>query len=380
MPSIFTRVLADLDIGQPFMGRRSFERARGRPYKARLGANECLFGTSPAALRVFTSRIDELAFYADPTHAELREMIAKSWCVPRQSIVVAEGIEGLLGLLVRACVEPGDIAVNSQGGYPSFDYYVRGCGGRLVRPRYLDCGTNDLEALLDAARRHRAKLVYLANPDNPTGTVLAPHDIRQLRSLLPANCLLLLDEAYFEFASADDILPSGESPANLVRLRTFSKAYGLAGLRIGYAVGQPEIIEPLERIRQHFAVTGLAQEMAKAAFEDFAFVEDVAMKTQQGREHYAAIAADIDATILPSSANFVAFDFGDERRAASAAKWLDGHDIFVRRVTEPPLGRLVRITVGPPEVRAFLAEVLGDDQWDRHQACAGTDCARTTAP
>lgn len=354
----FTRLVSGLDIRQPFPGRRELERRRGRPYKARLGANECLFGVSPAAMQVLTSGGGELAFYCDPTHRALRQVVANVWCRPCEHIVVAEGIEGLLGLFVRAFIEANDVAVTSFGGYPSFDYYVRGCGGRLVYQPYLESGTNDLGALLAAVYRHRAKLVYLANPDNPTGSMASPAEVRQLLDDLPENCVLLLDEAYVEFAAPEDVLPREEAPPNLVRLRTFSKAYGLAGARIGYAVVYPDIVVALERIRQHFAVSQLSEEMAVAAFGDDAFVADVVAQTADGREQYSVLAKRIGIESLPSSANFVAFDFGDASRAKAVADWLDDDDIFVRRPTTPPLDRLIRITVGPPGARAYLAEVL----------------------
>jgi histidinol-phosphate aminotransferase len=358
MPIAFTRVLAGLDISQPFPGRWEIERRRGRPYRARLGANECLFGVSPAAMRVAASRAGETAFYCDPTITDLREAIARSWRCSLHHVVVAEGIEGLLGLFVRALIEPGDVAATSLGAYPSFDYYVRGAGGQLAYHPYLASGSNDLDGLLQVARSRRAKLLYLANPDNPTGAQVALSDLRRLLDGLPDDCLLLLDEAYIEFAAADEVLPPEESRPNLVRLRTFSKVYGLAGARVGYAVASPEIVSVLDRIRQHFAVSKLSQEMALAALFDQAFVAEVLDKTREGREQYRALAERIGAVALPSSANFVAFDFGDAARSKAVADWLDEHDVFVRRPVVPPLDRLIRITVGPHELRAYLAEVL----------------------
>jgi histidinol-phosphate aminotransferase len=364
MPIAFASVLAELDIDSPFtppfVGPKELERRRGRPYKARLGANECLFGVSPAAMRVLAARGPETALYSDPMNVDLREAIAAAWRVSRHHIVVGEGIEGLLGLLVRAIVDPGDAAVTSLGGYPSFDYYVRGCGGRLIHQPYLPSAVNDLEGLVEAARRHRAKLVYLANPDNPTGTHVPPGELRRALERLPAGCALLLDEAYVEFAAAEHVLPHDEVHPQLIRLRTFSKIYGLAGARVGFAVAAPDAIRPLERIRQHFAVSRLSQDMALAAFGDHAFLEAVRSHTENGRQAYGALAARLGAAAIASSANFVAFDFGDAARAKAVAEWLESRDIFVRRVPVPPLDRLIRITVGPPDAQAYLADVLAE--------------------
>lgn len=354
----YTRVLAELDIQPPFVGPKELERRRGKPYKARLGANECLFGVSPAALALVAERCHETALYSDPTNKELRDALASLWYRPRADIVVAEGIEGLLHLFVRACIDIGDVAVTSRGGYPSFDFYVQSCGGRLVHVPYLRSGENDLTGLADAACRHEAKLVYLANPDNPTGGLLPTSDINALIERIPKGCLLLLDEAYADFADAGCLLPREASWPNVVRMRTFSKLYGLAGARVGYALADPAIIVALDRIRQHFAVSKLAQEMALAALSDHTFVADVLARTAEGREHYCTLAEDLGFTTLPSAANFVAFDFGDAERAEAVTEWLEANDVFVRRPTDAPLDRLIRITVGPPETRAYLAEVL----------------------
>ena len=354
----FARVLREGGIVAPFVGPREIERRRGRAYKARLGANECLFGVSPAALRVAAARAAQTALYSDPTHAELRAAIGAAHGIDRRRVTVAEGIEGLLGLLTRAFLDPGDVAVTSRGGYPSFDYYVLGCGARVEARPYLESCRNDLPGLLDLVRRSRAKLLYLANPDNPTGTHAGVEEIRALRAGLPEGCVLLLDEAYVDLADPSDVLPMGEISPNLVRLRTFSKIYGLAGARVGYAIADEDLLAPIEQIRQHFGVSLLAQEMALAAFEDRAFVERVLTLTEEGRRDYASLAERAGAAVIAGSANFVAFDFHDAERARAVTEWLEAHDVFVRRVPVPPLDRLVRITVGPAEAPAYLSEVF----------------------
>ena len=248
--------------------------------------------------------------------------------------------------------------MTSHGGYPSFDYYVRGVGGELACHPYLRSGGNDLQGLLDTVRVRSPRLLYLANPDNPTGRIAPPHDLRELLRRLPTGCVLLLDEAYVEFARDADVLPMEETAPNLVRLRTFSKVHGLAGARVGYAIADPEVVAALDRIRQPYAVAKLSQEMATAAFGDHAFIADVVERTRAGREEYHALAARIGAASLPSEANFVAFDFGDAARAGAVARFLDEHDVYVRHPPTPPLDRLVRITVGTDEARAYLRDVL----------------------
>lgn len=353
----YRKLLAGPPIRAPFVGPKELERRRGRPYKARLGANECLFGVSPLAMRVMAESGREVAFYSDPTNRDLRDAIAVSWGQSLSRVVVAEGIEGLLGLFVRAFIEPGDVSITSLGAYPSFDFYVSGCEGRVVHVPYLPSCWNDVDQLAEGAERHRAKLLYLANPDNPSGTLLPPLQIQRLIERIPPTCVLLLDEAYAEFAGTE-LLPANMSWPNLVRLRTFSKLYGLAGARVGYALAESELVHALESIRQHFAVGKLSQEMALAAFHDHTFLADVLSQTDEGREEYCTLAGRIGATVLPSSANFVAFDFGTASLAKLMADYLEKRDVFVRRPSDPPLDRLIRVTVGPPEARAYLCEVL----------------------
>jgi histidinol-phosphate aminotransferase len=356
----FTRTLTSLDAASPFVGPRFLERRRGRRYRARLGANECLFGSPPAALRLLASAGTQLGLYCDPTHWDLREAIAESWRRPAREIVIAEGIDGVLGLLVRAFLEIGDIGVTSHGAYPTFDYHVRGYGGRLAYCRYTDQGTHDLDAMIDTVRNTRARLLFLANPDNPTGLIVPRATLEEFIERLPMHCVLLLDEAYVEFAPPEDVLPRDLIRPNLIRLRTFSKAFGLAGARVGYAIADLRIVDALDRIRLHFGVSRLSQEMALAALSDNEFVESVILQTEKGREHYQAIAKSAGISALPSFTNFVSLDFGTPTRAAAVAAVLDENDIFVRRPIEPPLDRLIRITVAPPDDRDYLETILLD--------------------
>jgi histidinol-phosphate aminotransferase len=353
-----TRIVAELEAMTPFLGGKALERRRGRPYRARLGANECLFGASPAALRAMAANSAEIGYYTDPTHFELRDRIAQAWRIPIGDIAVAEGIDGLLGLFVRGFVAPGESAVTSLGAYPVLDYHVRGYGGKLVYRPYSETGHNDLDALLSAVHDNRAKILFLANPDNPTGELIAASDLKELIGHLPEDCLLLLDEAYVEFGREEELLEIGFRRPNLVRLRTFSKAYGMAGARIGYAIADSDIIQALDRVRLHFGVSKLSQEMALAAFDDTTFLAAVLEQTVAGREHYRAIARMADIGALPSWANFVAFDFGRPDWSQSMADWFEARDIFVRRPAPPPLNRLIRVTVGPLAAREYFAEVL----------------------
>ncbi|MEM6422810.1 MAG: aminotransferase class I/II-fold pyridoxal phosphate-dependent enzyme, partial [Pseudomonadota bacterium] len=269
-----------------------------------------------------------------------------------------EGIDGLLGLTVRLFAGPGDTVVTSAGAYPTFNYHVAGFGARLVTVPYRD-DAEDPEALATAARAEGARLVYLSNPDNPMGSMLAPERIAALLDALPKGCLLCLDEAYGEFAPADMLLSLDAADPRLIRFRTFSKAHGLAGLRLGYAIAAPATAAAFDRVRNHFGVNRMAQAAGLAALADTEHLDRVITATAESRAEIARIAAANGLTALPSATNFVAVDCGGGGAFARAVlNGLLARDVFVRMPGIAPLDRCIRIGAGTPQDLAFLAEML----------------------
>ncbi|PWT72408.1 MAG: histidinol-phosphate aminotransferase, partial [Chloroflexi bacterium] len=230
-----TRLVTGLPATVPFVAPEAIERKSGRSIRLRLGANESNFGPSPRALEAMREAILESANYGDPENYELRAAIAQVHGVKIDQVMVGSGIDDLLGLIVRTFLEQNDTAVTSLGAYPTFNFHVAGYGGTLERVPYRD-DRNDLEMLAAAAVRTGAKMVYLANPDNPSGSWYTAAEIAAFRVTLPDSCLLLLDEAYCDFAPADAIPPIDPEDGGIIRLRTFSKAHGMAGLRVGYSI------------------------------------------------------------------------------------------------------------------------------------------------
>lgn len=356
----FTGLLESLPATTPFVGPEALERQRGGAFALRLGANESAFGVSPRVLAVLREEAARANWYCDPEHHGLRGALAARLAVEPGNLVIGEGIDGLLGLIVRAFVEPGQAVVTSAGAYPTFNYQVTGYGGRLVFVPYRAAGDNDLAGLAEAARRQRAKLLYLANPDNPSGSFHGRQAIAGLLDALPEDCLLLLDEAYAEFAPADSLLPLEAEDPRLIRLRTFSKAHGLAGMRVGYGIAARETVAAFDKIRLHFGVGRLSQLAAAAALEDQGFAQDVVRRVAEGREDYARLGRQLSLPTLPSQTNFVAFDLGSARRSIRMVELLGQRGVFVRRPGQPPLDRFVRVTVGLPEERAALAPLFAE--------------------
>jgi histidinol-phosphate aminotransferase len=354
----FTALVDSLSAFVPFTGPEAQERARGRAFRARLGANESLFGPSPKALAAMRAAADGNWMYADPESHELRAALAQFHGVGLDNIVIGEGIDGLLGLAVKLVVEPGAAVVTSDGTYPTFNFHVAGGGGRLVRVAYRN-DKQDWGALIDAAQREDARILYVCNPDNPMGSFWDADALRALIAALPAGVLLLLDEAYCDTAPAAELLPVDAGNAQVLRLRTFSKAYGLAGARIGYCIGEARVIRAFEKVRNHYGINRVGQIGALAALEDQDYLAEAVGRIIRSRDIIGAIARANDLAPLASAANFVTVDCG--RDGDFAKRVLDGlvaHDVFVRMPGVAPLNRCIRVSCGRDEDLAIFADTL----------------------
>lgn len=368
----FSRLVASLPATVPFVPPEALERRSGRRIRLRLGANESVFGISPLARQAIIETIDRIAWYADPESFELRERFACLLGVRRENIVAGSGIDDLLGLVVRTFLDPGSSAVTSLGAYPTFNYHVEGYGGVVHRVPYRQF-RNDLEGLLTTAERVRARLIYLANPDNPTGTWHDRASLRDLVDRIPHGCLLLLDEAYGEFLPAEDALPIDAADPRLIRCRTFSKAHGMAGARIGYAIAAPEIISAFNKVRVQFGVNMFAQVAALASLDDPQFVAMVVARVAEGREDYYQLGQELRMPAIRSATNFVALDTGAAANARFVRDTLFERDVFIRIPGAPPLDHLIRVTVGTPPERAAFAHVMRELGETNVLACAEPD-------
>jgi len=351
------RSLDAIPTSEPFIGPERLMRERGLGALLRLGANESAFGPSPLAVAAMAGELPHQSWYGDPDSFELREALAKRWSCTREELLVTSGIDDLLGLVVRCYLEPGESAVASAGTYPTFAYHAIGHGGRIVGVPYREDGRPDLSQLVRAAHSSRATLCYLANPDNPSGSFFDGDTIARLRSELPQATLLLLDEAYGEFVDSADALDERVVPG-VVRARTFSKVYGLAGARIGYAVAPAELLAPLLKVRLQYGVNRNAQIGGLAALHDASFVREVVAQNSAGLAQYVALGRELGVPTLPSRTNFLCFDFATAERAAAVLDALLARGVWTRRPGVAPLDRYVRVTVGDAAARATFAAEL----------------------
>ncbi len=362
----FTPLVESLPASVPFVGPEAQERARGRAFRARLGANESPFGPSPAAVAAMSEAAAEVWKYADPENHDLRHALAAHHSVAPERIAIGEGIDGLLGLFVRLFVELGTPVVTSAGAYPTFNFHVAGFGGRLVTVPYRD-DREDPEALAAAARETGAPLVYFANPDNPMGSWHDADAVAAFLQALPESAVLCLDEAYVEFAPEGVALPDAFEHPRLVRFRTFSKAYGMAGARIGYVITSPELAKATDKVRNHFGVNRVAVAGALASLADPAHLAKVKAEVARAKARIAAIGAAHGLLALPSATNFVTLDVGHDGTVARALIGaLAARGVFVRMPFVAPGDRCIRVSAGPDdlldifeaELAPALAEVL----------------------
>ncbi len=341
----------------PFIGPEQLMRETGHRELLRLGANESAFGPSPKAVAAMAAELERLSWYGDPESLDLRDALAKKHSCLAEQIVVGSGIDDLMGLAVRAFVAPQSVALTSLGTYPTFNYHVIGYGGQLVRVPYSDDGTPDLGALLAQARHTRAAVVYLANPDNPSGRFIPRSDVAEFYRALPDDSLFLLDEAYADFVDEDALLePYFED--RLIRMRTFSKAYGMAGARIGYALTSARNVQTFQKIRLHYGINRNAQVGALASLDDDEFRQRVVAQTAQAREEYYALARALGLGYVESHTNFVCIDLGSAERAANVMNELLRRAVWIRKPGAPPLDRYVRVSAGTAPMRAAFADAF----------------------
>ncbi|SDW15007.1 histidinol-phosphate aminotransferase [Ruegeria halocynthiae] len=352
----YTPLAQSLPATVPFVGPETQERQRGAPFAARLGANESVFGPSPRAVEAMQRAAGDVWMYGDPESHDLRHALAVHHAVAPENIVVGEGIDGLLGYLVRLLVGSGDTVVTSDGAYPTFNYHVAGFGGILHTVPYRD-DHEDPAALFAKAAEVNAKLVYLANPDNPMGSWHSGHDIVAAMDALPEGCLLVLDEAYVECAPEGTAAPVAADDPRLVRMRTFSKGYGMAGARVGYAIGAPDLILAFNKVRNHFGMNRVAQAGALAALKDQEWLALVQQRIIEARARINRTARENGLIPLPSASNFVTIDCGRDGAFAKAVLGsLVEQGVFVRMPFATPQNRCVRVSCGGEvEMAAFEA-------------------------
>ena len=349
-----------MDIEAYVPGRSS---APGAAKIHKLSSNETPLGPSPAAVEAYRSATGVLDLYPDGGHHVLREAIAHRYGLDPSRIVCGNGSDDILHLLSLAYVGPGDEGIITTHGFLVFPIAIRAAGGTPVVAAEKNL-TADVDAILGKLTP-RTKIVYLANPNNPTGTYLPFEEIKRLHAGLPAHVVLVLDGAYSEYVRRNDYSAGLELAAtceNVVMTRTFSKIHGLAGLRIGWAYAPAEICGALNRIRAPFNVNGAALRAGAAAIADAAHVEHSAAHNEQWLDWLTREITGLGLQVTPSVANFILIRFPQTPglTAKDADEFLVRRGLIVRAVGAYGLPDCLRMTVGTEEANRLVVAALAD--------------------
>jgi histidinol-phosphate aminotransferase len=327
----------------------------------KLASNESALGPSPQAVTAVRESSTDVHRYPDGGCRDLREAIADRLGLDPERIVCGAGSDELIGLLCRAFTGPGDEVLYTEHGFLMYPIAARIAGATPVAVAEID-RTADVDALLRQVNE-RTRAVFLANPNNPTGTYLAETELARLSDGLPADVLLVIDAAYAEYVSNADY-SAGErlvaSRPNVVMTRTFSKIYGLGGLRLGWAYCPPAVADVLHRVRNPFNVSAPAQMGGRAAIADIAFVAEAKAHNDTWRAWLTAELRGLGLRVGDSVCNFVLVDFPhvSNRNARAADAFLKARGIITRRMEPYRLPDCLRITIGRKDEMRALVDAL----------------------
>ena len=342
----YPKLIADLPSSVPFVGPESQERSRSTKFKTRIGANENVFGPSPQVIEAMRGAAADIWMYGDPENFDLKRAIAKKHNLNAENILVGEGIDGILGYLVRMFVEQGDNVVTTDGSYPTFNYHVNGYGGILIKAKFKNDHENPDE-LVEKANSCKAKIMYVSNPNNPMGTINNANTIESILENLNQETILCLDEAYADFVPENELPKISETNKQVLRMRTFSKAYGMAGARVGYCIGHPDLISSFDKVRNHFGMCRVSQIGALVSLEDKDHLNLVIEKVRNSIHTLEMIAKENSCKFIKTHTNFLAIDCGfDGDFAKKVLNSLISNGIFVRMPFTSPQNRCIRVSAG----------------------------------
>ncbi|MBZ0265000.1 histidinol-phosphate transaminase [bacterium] len=343
-----------------YIAGRSIEEVRkelGLDRIIKLASNENPLGSSPKAIEQIQKAIKGLAIYPDGGLA-LRQKIAERFSIDIECVAVGSGSEAVLSAAMRAYLQPGDEVVTAEGTFIGF-YVLANALNQAVVTVPLRNYTFDLPQIQKAITE-KTKLVYLANPNNPTGTAFTHEELLRFLEELPPRILVILDEAYFEYACDWNAYPDSLSldhPQILI-LRTFSKAYGLAGVRIGYGIAQPDIIENIIKVKLPFEPTSLSQAAGIGALEDQNFLTETIEMNRDGKSRLEQCLETLNLPYAKSVANFILIDMKTAEKAAWLSDQLLHRGIIARPMVPFRLPHTVRITIGTPDEMTYLIDAL----------------------
>jgi histidinol-phosphate aminotransferase len=324
----------------------------------KLSSNENPLGPSPAAKEAFSRAVHDLHRYPSTDHAALRTAIGEVWSLDPARVICGVGSDEVLHLMCQAFAGPGDEVIHTEHGFALYRISTLAAGATPVEVPETDRMV-DVDAIL-AAANEKTKLVFIANPANPTGTFLGADEVQRLADGLPAHCILVLDGAYAEYVDGyDGGLSLIEARENVVMTRTFSKIYGLGGMRVGWGYGPQFVIDVLTRIRGPFNMSSAALAAAEAAVRDADYFAKCQSENARWREWLSSALAALGVPSDTSTANFILARFGSEAEAVACNDALKAAGIIVRHPANYGFPQCLRITVGDESACRRIAHTVG---------------------
>lgn len=345
---------------KPYVAGKTIAEVRDAYHPARiskLASNENRLGCSSLVKSAVTEALQEIQDYPDPASRQLRAALAKRNGVKPENIIVAAGSESIIAILCRTFFRNGEEAITADATFVGFFVQANIRGIDLKKIPVTDDYRFDLDAMADSITQ-QTKMIYIANPNNPTGTYITKTEFEQFMDRVPEDVLVIMDEAYYEYAKDVVDYPHAidYDYDNVLSLRTFSKAYGLAGFRIGYAIGHEELVSDMLKTKLTFEPTALAQAAALAVLEDEEFLAKSTRIVEEGKQHLYEFFDEQGATYTKSISNSVMMILPDEKMAKVFTQSMLEEGVILRRINAFGLPHCVRITIGTPDEMAHFEE------------------------
>ena len=324
----------------------------------KLASNENPMGPSPAIIQAMKKSLNEISRYPDPGSYDLRQKLAERFDLKIDNIITGHGSEGIMSVIMRTFLCDDEEVITADATFIGFMVLAYSRGTKIVKVP-LKNWRFDLEAIANAVT-DKTKVIYLANPNNPTGTIFTVHEFKSFMEKIPEHVLIIMDEAYFEFARDDPKYPDSMKYRidNVITLRTFSKAYGLAGIRIGYGFAHDRLIKNLIKVKLPFEPSIPAQAAGLAALDEYEYLRQYMELNKKGKKYLGKLFDKLGIKHIPSHANFITIVCESEKYALDVTQRLCEKGIIVRSLSSFNLPHCIRITIGLPEENEYLAEVL----------------------
>ncbi len=349
-----------LDL-QPYVPGRTIDeikRAYGINRVIKLASNENPLGVSPQAVQAMIASMHEINRYPDISSFLLREKLSEMFNVNSDAIITGHGSEAIMQAAVRTFLTNGDEVITCKGTFVGFYVMVNACGIKMILVPLKEYKF-DLNIIADAITP-KTKIIYLANPNSPTGTFFHKDEFDDFMNNLPEGIIVIVDEAYFEFVKGNSLFPDSLDYKldNVITLRTFSKAYGLAGIRLGYGFGKPELIEHIHKVRLPFEPGVPSQAAGVAALNDKQFLDYYLELNNKGKEFFYSLYDRLGIEYVKSETNFVMSIFDSEDMVNKLSEKLLRKGVIVRPLRPFGLPHCIRVTVGLQEENEFYAKAL----------------------